>query len=116
MASSPQQNGNADVASNSAKQGSAYSGNSYGPRAAEQNSAETRARLGLFLADTDLRGRSSDHAGTAEHRDARARRVIDAVTAVDQLFPGGGGGRPADGQVDDNLSTDLQGIGAQFNK
>ncbi|KAK2041580.1 hypothetical protein LZ31DRAFT_567854 [Colletotrichum somersetense] len=116
MKASPQQNGNADAASNAAEQGSAYSGNPRVRNTAEGNSAETRARLGLFLADIDLQGRSSDHIGTAEHHTARAQRVLGAVTAVDQLLLSGGGSKPADGQADDKPPMDLQGLGAQFDK
>ncbi|EFQ31720.1 hypothetical protein CGRA01v4_04738 [Colletotrichum graminicola] len=116
MEASPQQNGNADAASNVAEQGSAYSGNSRGPNTVEQNSAEKRARLDLFLADTALQGRSSDHAGTVEHQDARTRRILDAVTAIDELLPKKAGSEPTDGQADDNLPMDLQGIGKQFDE
>ncbi|KAK2034258.1 hypothetical protein LX32DRAFT_689378 [Colletotrichum zoysiae] len=116
MKTSSQQSGNADAASNAAEQGSAYSGNPRVRNTAEENSAETRARLGLFLADIDLQGRSSDHIGTAEHHAARARRVLSAVTAVDQLLPNGGGNKPADSQADDKPPMDLQGVGAQFDK
>ncbi|KAK1585146.1 uncharacterized protein LY79DRAFT_519414 [Colletotrichum navitas] len=115
MEASPNQNGNADAASNAAEQGSAYSGNS-GPNTAEQNSAENRARLGQFLSDTALRGRSSDHAGTAEHQDARTQRVVGAVTAIDQLLPNEGGNESTNGQAADNLLMDLQGIGRQFDE
>ncbi|KAK2059445.1 hypothetical protein LY76DRAFT_512121 [Colletotrichum caudatum] len=116
MKACPQQNGNADAASNTAEQGSAYSGSPRVRDTVEGSTAETRSRLGLFLADIDLQGRSSDDIGTVEHRDARAQRVLGALTAVNQLLPSGGGSGPADGQADGNPPMDMQGIGAQFDK
>ncbi|KAK1977693.1 hypothetical protein LZ30DRAFT_752661 [Colletotrichum cereale] len=111
MVNSSQHNGNADAASTTAEQGSAYNDNPHVP-----NTAEDHTRLGLFLPDIELQGCSSDHAGTVEHHDARAHRVASVVTVVSQLLPNEGGSEPAGGQANANRPTDLQGIGAQFDE
>ncbi|GKT43282.1 uncharacterized protein ColSpa_03463 [Colletotrichum spaethianum] len=93
---------------------STASGNLRVPASAEEKAVESYARLDPFLADIDLEGASSNHAGTSQRDESRIRRLVGQVATVNQLLPSGGGGGAAHDEATGNPPTELLRIGAHF--